>query len=324
VSYTPPYKITTKILRLVAGISEKISDIKHIEKEFVTPKLRRKNRVKSITGSLQIEGNTFSEEQVTAMIDGKKVLGSYREILEVEGAIAAYNQLDKYKYHSLKDMLSAHALMMKNIITNNGSFRSSNVGVGGKDGISHIAPPPAQVPTLMAQLFEWLKNSDEHLLIKSCVFHYEFEFIHPFSDGNGRIGRLWQTVILKEFRELFAYLPIESMVKANQQKYYHAFEECANLGESTPFVEFMLDVILKTLNSFIKESQKSDQKSNYKSDQKILSLITENSSITITEMCQKLSMSESGVKKVLKKLKDGGKLKRVGSLKAGYWEVLGA
>jgi Fic family protein len=314
VSYTPPYKITTKILRLVAEISEKISDIKHIEKDFITPKLRRKNRIKSITGSLQIEGNTFSEEQVTAMIDGKRVLGSYREILEVERAISAYDNLDRYNYSSLDDLLYAHNLMMKNIITNSGSFRSSNVVVGGKDGISHIAPSPAQVPTLMAQLFEWLKNSDEHLLIKSCVFHCEFEFIHPFSDGNGRIGKLWQTVILKEFRELFAYLPIESMVKANQQKYYHAFEECASLGESTPSIEFMLDVILKTLNSFIKESQKSDQK--------ILSLITENSSITITEMCQKLSMSESGVKKVLKKLKDEGRLSRSGSLKGGRWEVL--
>jgi Fic family protein len=251
VSYTPPYTITTKILKLVAQISEKISDIKHIEKEFIAPKLRKKNRVKSITGSLQIEGNTFSEEQVTAMIDGRKVLGSYREILEVEGAIAAYNHLDKYKYDSLKDLLFAHSLMMKNILTNSDSFRSANVGVGGKDGVSHIAPSPTQVPTLMAELFDWLKNSDEHLLIKSCVFHYEFEFIHPFSDGNGRIGRLWQTVILKEFKELFGYLPIESIVKANQQKYYKAFEECASLGESTPFVEFMLDVILKTLNAFV-------------------------------------------------------------------------
>jgi Fic family protein len=321
-SYEPPYTITTKIVKLTSEISELISDIKYIDKQSSTLKLRKKNRVRSITGTLQIEGNTFDEAKVTNVINGKPVLGTMREIEEVKGAVLAYDNFDKYDYKKEKDLLHAHKLLMANLLNNAGTYRQSNVGVGGVYGVTHVAPPPNRVPQLMGEIFDWLKTTDEHLLITSCVFHYEFEFIHPFNDGNGRIGRLWQSVILKEFKDLFTHIPIESMIRDNQSKYYEALEDAGSAGESTPFIEFMLEIILKSLQEYIKESSKSDQKSKQKSDQKILALMKQNSQITIGEICTKLSMSESGVKKVIKKLKDEDKIKRVGSLKAGHWEII--
>ena len=201
---------------------------------------------------------------------------------------------------------------MDEILTTAGSFRSVNVKVG-----EHIAPKPSMVNELMINLFSWLKNSDEHMLLKSCIFHYEFEFIHPFSDGNGRIGRLWQSVILNSFNPIFSLLPTESIVRDYQEEYYKSIEDSTEMGESTPFIEFMLDMILKSIQTTLK----SDQKSNYKSDQKVLALMKENSKITIYELMEKLSMSESGIKKVIKKLKDENIINRVGSLKSGHWEI---
>ena len=321
-NHKPPYSITTTILKLTSEISELISDIKYIDKNYSTLKLRKKNRVRSITGTLQIEGNSFDEAKVTSVINGKTVLGTMREVEEVKGAIKAYDYLEEYDYKNEKDLLKSHKFLMEKLLDNAGTYRHSNVGVGGKDGVTHVAPPPNMVPELMGDIFEWLNSTDEHLLIVSCVFHYEFEFIHPFNDGNGRIGRLWQTVILKSFKDLFAYIPIESIVRENQEKYYQALEDAGSLGESTPFIEFMLEIISQSLHEYIKESKKSDYKSNQKSDHKILTLMRYDKSITIQEICSKLKMSESGVKKVIKKLKDEHKIRRVGSLKAGYWEVV--
>lgn len=318
----PPYVLTSSILNLVGQIAELSAEVRYVDKTYKTLKLRKKNRIKSITGTLQIEGNTFDEQKVTNIINGKTVLGSMREIEEVKGAVAAYARLDAYDYKSEKDLLSAHAYLMQGLLRNAGVYRSVNVGVGGKEGVTHVAPPPNRVPQLMGELFAWLQTTDEHLLVASCVFHYEFEFIHPFSDGNGRIGRLWQTVILKRFRDFFAYMPIESVVRENQAAYYEALERSNAAGESTPFVEFMLGVIAKSLQNYITESKKSDQKSSQKSDQKLLKIIEKNSTITIAQMCDMLQMSESGVKKILSKLKAQNKLQRKGSLKAGHWEIL--
>lgn len=212
---------------------------------------------------------------------------------------------------------------MKNFLNHAWAYRNSNVGIGGKDGVTHVAPPPSQVPKLMNELFEWLQSTDEHPLIASCVFHYEFEFIHPFSDGNGRIGRLWQSVILKSFKDIFTYMPIESVVRNHQADYYQALEDAGSAGEFKPFIEFMLEIITQSLKEYVEESKKSDQKSSLKSDQKILDLIMQDNKITIMQICQQLDMSESGVKKVIKKLKDENRVQRVGSLKGGYWEVLG-
>ena len=316
-SYKPPYTLTGSIVQQISEISELISDVKYIDKTYNTLQLRKKNRVKSITGTLQIEGNTFDEEKVTSIINGKPVLGTLREIEEVRGALKAYDYMPNYNFKSEKDLLLAHKYLMQNLLNNAGTYRYSNVWVGGKDGVTHVAPPQNMVPQLMGELFEWLGESDEHPLIKSSVFHYEFEFIHPFSDGNGRIGRLWQSVILKDFKDFFAYMPIESIVRKNQARYYKALEDAGAAGESTPFIEFMLEIIAKSLKDYIAESKKSDQKS----DQKILQLIKKNREITIVQMCNALQMSPSGVKKVITKLKKEQLLQRVGSLRAGYWQI---
>lgn len=311
-NYPPPYKITSKILKLSTQISEELTKLQFTGVEKVNPLLRKKNRIKTLAGTLEIEGNFLGEEKITAILDGKRVLGTVKELAEVQGAIKAYEKLDNYRYFELDDLLLAHKILMDEILTTAGSFRSVNVKVG-----EHIAPQPNMVNDLMLYLFSWLKNSDEHMLLKSCIFHYEFEFIHPFSDGNGRIGRLWQSVILNSFNPIFSLLPTESIVRDYQEEYYKAIEDSTQLGESTPFIEFMLDIILKSIQTTLK----SDQKSNYKSDQKVLALMKENSKITIYELMEKLSMSESGIKKVIKKLKDEGSINRVGSLKSGHWEV---
>ena len=320
-SYTPPYTITSKMLWLTNEISEMITEVSSIKKEKQAPILRKKNRVRSITGSLQIEGNTLSEEEITAIIDGKRVLGSIKEIEEVKGAIQAYEQIEKYNAKKLDDLLLAHKLMMENILNNAGVFRSTNVGVYGKDGVSHVAPPPYRVPALMGELFDWLNTTKEHPLIVSSIFHYEFEFIHPFGDGNGRIGRLWQSVILGSYREVFYYISIESVVRKYQQSYYRVLEESGTLGESTPFVEFMLESIHQAIKEFLNQYQKSNQQSNLKSDQKIFDLMMQDSKITIKELSLRLDMSESGIKKAINKLKNDNRIERVGSAKGGYWEV---
>ena len=310
--YTPPYKITSKILKLSTQISEELTKLQFTGTQKINPMLRKKNRIKTLAGTLEIEGNFLGEEKITAIIEGKRVLGTVKELAEVQGAIKAYEKLDEFRYDELDDLLLVHKILMDEILTTAGSFRSVNVKVG-----EHIAPKPTMVNELMINLFSWLKNSDEHMLLKSCIFHYEFEFIHPFSDGNGRIGRLWQSVILNSFNPIFSLLPTESIVRDYQEEYYKAIEDSTELGESTPFIEFMLEMIFKSIQTTLK----SDQKSNYKSDQKVLALMKENSKITIYELMEKLSMSESGIKKVIKKLKDENIINRVGSLKSGHWEI---
>jgi len=320
-SYKPPYTITSKMLWFSNEISEMITKVSSIKKEKQAPILRKKNRVLSITGSLQIEGNTLGEEEITAIIDGKRVLGSVKEIEEVKGAIKAYENIQKYNPSTLNDLLLAHKFMMSGILNNAGSFRNENVGIYGKNGVSHVAPPPYRVHELMHELFDWLKVTKEHPLIVSSIFHYEFEFIHPFSDGNGRIGRLWQSVILGNYREVFYYIPIESVVKKYQQNYYNVLEEAGTLGESTPFVEFMLESIHQAVKEFLNQYQKSDPKSNLKSDQKIFNLMIQDGKITIKELSLRLNMSESGIKKAINKLKKDNKVLRVGSAKGGLWKV---
>jgi len=312
INYTPPYTITSKILKLSTQISEELTKLQFTDAQKVNPMLRKKNRIKTLAGTLEIEGNFLGEEKITALMEGKRVLGTVKELAEVEGAIKAYEKLDEFRYDELDDLLLAHKILMDEILTTAGSFRSVNVKVG-----EHVAPSSNMVNELMISLFSWLKNSDEHMLLKSCIFHYEFEFIHPFSDGNGSIGRLWQSVILNSFNPIFSLLPTESIVRDHKEEYYKAIKDATAHGVSTPFIEFMLEMILESS----KNTLKSDQKSNYKSDQKVLALMKENSRITIYELMEKLSMSESGIKKVIKKLKDEGSINRAGSLKSGCWEV---
>ena len=199
-SYQPPSTITSKILNLVSAISETLGEIESTQSNIVTPYLRKKNRIKTLAWTLEIEGNFLGEEKITSIIDGKRVLGTVRELAEVDGAIKAYEKFEEYRYNLEEDLLQAHKILMNEILTTAGEYRRINVEVGDS-GVSYIAPPYDRVPELMSDLFQWLKTSDEHPLIKSSIFHYEFEFIHPFSDGNGRIGRLWQSVILYKDRK---------------------------------------------------------------------------------------------------------------------------
>jgi len=260
--YQPPYRITTKIVHLLTDIAERLGEIKSINSEMNTPQLRKKNQIKTITGTLQIEGNTFSEEKVTAVLEGKRVLGTPKEIAEVKGAIAVYEKLGQYDCHNIKHLLYAHQVLMGQILTHAGQFRTKAVGVHGKKGVTHIAPQANRLSGLMTDLFNWLKHTEEHPLISSSVFHYEFEFIHPFIDGNGRMGRLWQTLILSKWKPLFQTVPVESTIRDYQQDYYHALKQSGVDGESTAFIEFMLVIILKSI-------QRPDQVTDHVADQVI-------------------------------------------------------
>jgi len=322
--YKPPYIITSKILALVSDIVERLGDIKYLESQINTPQLRKINRIKTITGTLQIEGNTFTEEKVTAILEGKRVLGTLKEVSEVLGAIKAYDKLDRYSYKQLKDLLDAHQLLMGDILTHAGDFRVNNVGVHSASEVIHIAPPASRVPTLMQELFNWLKTTDEHPLVVSSVFHYEFEFIHPFSDGNGRMGRLWQSVILHHWKPIFSFIPIESVVRDNQDRYYQALEEAGSLGESTPFVEFMLEMILESIENIVNKTVPKNVPKNVplKRLDKILALIQKNRNITLAQMADILKVSNKTIQRDILKLKKSNKIKRLGSLKSGYWEIL--
>jgi Fic family protein len=306
------------MLTLATSIGEALTKIEFEANKIITPTLRKKNRIKTLVGTLEIEGNFLGVEKITAILDGKRVLGSYQEVLEVEGAINAYKEFEKYRYDDLDDLLKAHKILMKDILKNSGNFRTLNVGVGNKDGVSHVAPPFMVVPDLMQDLFAWLKDSDEHLLIKSCVFHYEFEFIHPFSDGNGRIGRLWQSVILYHWRKVFSAIPTESIIRDNQERYYEVLEESGSLGESTPFIEFMLEVILESIESSVNSSVNSS----VKTEDKILEYLTQNPKTTIKELSEVLDLTTRAIEKQIANLKKENKLKRIGSARKGYWKVM--
>ena len=287
-SYEPPFTITPKILDLVSEISAEVAKLEILEPQIITPILRKDYKIKTITGTLEIEWNTLGIEKVTAIVEGKRVLGSMREIAEVQGAIKVYDNLVNFDYKKLDDLLLAHKMLMDEILTNAGRFRTKDVGVGGSEGVVHIAPPSGQVHNLMHDLFSWLEITEIHPLIKSCVFHYEFEFIHPFSDGNGRIGRLWQSLILHAYKPVFSAIPVESVIKEYQKSYYDALEASGSVGESTPFIEFMLEIILQTIQNTLK----TDQVDDYVSDQveKLLQVMDEQW-LSSSEIMRKLELS---------------------------------
>lgn len=213
----------------------------------MTPHLRRENRIRTIQASLSIENNTLSLEQVTAVINGKRVLGHPREIQEVRNAFSAYEEMDKWNPASLDDLLSAHRILMAALVDEPGAFRSGGVGIYRGNQLVHMAPPASQVSRLLSDLLNWFHLTEEHPLVTSCIFHYELEFIHPFSDGNGRIGRLWQTLILRDWKPLMAYLPVETVVRDHQQEYYRVLTEADTLADITPFIEFMLRALLEAI-----------------------------------------------------------------------------
>lgn len=326
-SYIPPFTITADILNLVASISEQVGQLKASALN-VSPQLRKQNRIKTITGTLAIEGNTLSEEQITAIIEGKHVLGSARELAEVKGAIAAYEALVNVKAHSMTDLLAAHGLMMADVLTRAGQFRHKAVGIHKGGQVQHVAPPAHQVSGLMADLLQWLQQAKDHPLITSCVFHYEFEFIHPFADGNGRMGRLWQTLILSQWHPLFLSLPLESMIKDHQAQYYQALEQADEQANSTVFIQFMLSTIAKTLAQALTPNAPANAPANapvnitgLKTTEALLLLLQHNPHLTRQQLAEALGKDLRTISRAISKLQETNQLKRIGSDKTGYWQV---
>lgn len=246
-----PYKITSEILSLVVSVSEKLGEIKTAYLNQPPAELRRQNRIKTIQSSLEIEGNRMTLEQITALLDNKRVLAPQKDIQEVKNAIQVYKQIDKYKAYSLTSLLQAHKMLMTGLVDNPGEFRRTDVGIAKGDLIAHLAPPSHLVKKQIEELLKYAKNHSDILLIRSCVFHYEFEFIHPFSDGNGRMGRLWQTVLLRQEYPVFDYLPVETLIKKTQTEYYEVLSMCDKQGESTLFIEYMLNIINEALEGLL-------------------------------------------------------------------------
>ncbi len=237
-------------LRLVMEIAAALERYRIVMEGPSGVYLRKLNHIRTIRGTTAIEGNTLSEEEVTAIIAGKRVAGSRREIDEIKGAHAAYSKISEFNPLDSSALLKAHAIMTKNLVKSPGKWRKCNVGVFNARGEAmHHAPPWDHVPFLMNDLFKWLKRSKEVPLVKSCIFHFVFETIHPFSDGNGRIGRFWQTVILGKWNRLFYALPIENMVLTHQRKYYKSLNESQKKSDAGAFVDFMLDMIFRTLKA---------------------------------------------------------------------------
>lgn len=250
-SMKPPYDITSKILKLTSSISEKIGEVNANYLSKQSPQLRKQNRIKTIHSSLQIEGNTLTEEQITALIENKRVIGPKKDVLEVLNAIKVYENLEEYKFSSDKSFLKAHLQLMNGLIESAGKYRKQGVGIVKGTKVEHIAPPYENVPYLMKDLFKYVKDSDDLTLIKSCVFHYEMEFIHPFLDGNGRMGRLWQTLILISEYPVFEFLPFETLISKTQDEYYKSLALSDKSGKSTYFIEYMLGVIEKSLENLL-------------------------------------------------------------------------
>ena len=294
--YQPPYTITSKIIHLVAQISESIGRLTALTQIQDGLKLRKANRIRTIQGSLAIEGNTLSEEQITAILNGKPVIAPPKEVQEVRNAIKAYEEFQQWQPSSELDLLQAHQILMTGLIDEVGQFRNGGVGVMSGDRVVHMAPPANQVSRLMNDLLQWLDQSDEHPLIKSSVFHYEFEFIHPFTDGNGRMGRLWQTLLLSRWNSIFANIPVESLIYQNQKAYYDALQASTDRADSAPFIEFILQMILDAILSSTATDQVSDhvaaQVSVQVSDQvKRLILVMGQDEYTLAELMQLLDLS---------------------------------
>ncbi|MEG2541516.1 MAG: Fic family protein [Clostridia bacterium] len=296
-NYIPPYDITDEMLELTSEIMESLGQLSGVNDLEKLPRLRRVSRIKSIHSSLAIENNTLTIEQVTDVIAGKRVLGPQGDISAVKNAFNAYNQLDAVNPYDINDLLKIHGIMMNGLALEVGHLRTAQVGVYNEKGdVIHIAPSQSMVPELMFDLFAWIKNSKAQMLIKSSVFHYEFEFIHPFRDGNGRMGRLWQTVLLASWKPIFEWIPVESIIKDNQEKYYEAIRLSTNEGKSNHFIVFMLSAI----NSAIKDIANDTSRHYNHINKQIAALlgVMDNYPMTALEIMEKLKLkSRDGFRK---------------------------
>lgn len=287
--YIPPYDVTDEMLELTSEIAENLGKLSNVDDLERLPRLRRVNRIKSIQSSLAIENNTLSLIQVTDVIDGKRVLGPQEDIFAVKNAFNAYKMLPDLDPFSLSDLKKAHGVMMQGLVEGAGKFRTNSVGVFDESGkVIHVAPPCDMVNGLMEQLFEWLKTSKAHMLIRSSIFHYEFEFIHPFADGNGRTGRLWQTALLANWKPVFEWIPVESIIKDHQAEYYRAIGLSTSEGKSNSFILFMLGIIKKAVEELIRDTR--SLQSHISSQVKALMSVIETYPMSATELMEKLGL----------------------------------
>ncbi len=322
--YKPPFTVSAKAINLIAKISSQLERYAIRMEQEDTLRLRRANRIKTIHSSLAIEGNTLSEGEVQAVLEGKKVVAPLKEIQEVKNAIKTYELYPKLNPFSIQDLLLAHCTMMSGLVDEAGMFRKGGVGVFDGDKPIHIAPPADRVRDLMSDLFGWLENADDHLLIRSCVFHYEFEFIHPFADGNGRIGRLWQSLILGRLNSIFEHLPVENMVYSNQQAYYYAINRSSDLGDSGPFIDFMLEEILDALVVHQGKSNAdiADEKGLNYQQLRVLGYLRADRHTTAAKIAADLDMSARQIERMLADMKAKGIIRRIGANRNGYWEIV--
>lgn len=308
----PPFEINERIMADVIEIAELVGRVSVTDKISMNPTLRRTNRIQTIYSSLAIEQNTLDLEQVTAVLSGKRVIAPPKDIAEVQNAYEIYDNMDKLNPYSIDDILKAHSVMERGLLNEAGEFRSRPVGVADSEGnILHFGTLPQYVPKLVQELLEWTEKSEIHLLIKSCVFHYEFELIHPFADGNGRMGRLWHTLLLSKWNPIFAWLPIEFIIHDNQSEYYNAINVSNNNGNSTVFIEFMLSVIKQALQESINDkpkniSSKSDLRWN-----KINDYLETHEYILNSDVQKLLGVSSATATRILVGFMKDGKLKRI-------------
>lgn len=317
-NYKPPFTMTEEITNLVIEIAELTGRISVTDSLSKNPMLRRENRIRSIHSSLAIEQNSLTVNQVSDIIEGKRVLGPPQDIREVKNAYEAYELLTRLNPYSVKDLLKAHKVMMGDLVKESGVFRSKGVGVYAGADLIHAGTPPQYVPDLMRELFAWLKESKLHPLIKSCIFHYEFEFIHPFADGNGRTGRLWHTLVLAKWKKFFLWTPIETIIHEKQDNYYQALNAANTAGESTVFVEFMLKIIYEMICELAKNE--AGQPSG-KIEDRLLGLLRQNERHSAKSLSLELGISERQVQRILKGLKDLGVIGHKGANRNGKWVV---
>jgi len=326
--YAPPLTLTPALLSQVAAIAEALGRWSARQDALPSPRLRRENRIHTIQASLAIEQNSLSLEQVTALFDGQRVIGPARDIQEVRNAITAYEALPRWDPANRPHLLEAHGLLMAGLIDAPGRFRNGGVGIYRGDQLVHMAPPAARVPALVGELLAWLASSHWHPLILSCVVHYELEFIHPFADGNGRLGRLWQTLILSRWNPLLAWLPIEEVIRSRQQGYYDSLGQADQQGDLAPFVAYQLEAIHDALRSEIsseKGSEIGSEKVGARTpslDELILQHLSSDPNLSARLLAERLGLSQRAVEKHLSALQRQGRLLRQGAPRGGHWQIL--
>lgn len=309
-----PFQITDEILNKVAEISQLVGQVSVSSNLSSNPTLRRTNRINTIYSSLAIEQNTLSIDQVTAVISGKRVIAPPKDIAEVKNAYEIYEHLDELNPYSVDSLLFAHSIMMRDLVSESGAFRSKPVGVvDSKGNVLHFGTLPRYVPDLIADLLEWIENSELPMLIKSCVFHYEFEVIHPFADGNGRIGRLWHTLLLSKWNPIFAWIPVESIIHDRQDEYYRAINTSNNTAESTAFIEFMLSAIEEALLE-VSQGGKAQESKIDKNDYRwsiIVNFLDKNEYIMNADLRELLGISSATANRILSGFANNGKLIKI-------------